>query len=304
MPVVSVGNLTLGGTGKTPMVLWIARWLRKRGVRLTLISRGYGVQEGARNDEALELEDQLPDVPHLQNPDRVEAARSAVEQLACQLILLDDAFQHRRIYRDLDIVLLDATEPFGYGHVFPRGMMREPPKALARADVVALSRADMVNESRREALRRQVERFAGDALWLEMFHKPRALLRADGTEATIDRLTGCKVAAFCGIGNPLGFRHTLASCGCDVVAFQEFPDHHAYEAEDLLRITQWVNGRNDVAAIVCTHKDLVKIGAARLGTRPLWALAVGMEIIAGQAELEAKLAGLVERVSRTDRLVS
>ena len=124
VPVVSVGNLTLGGTGKTPMVEWIARHLRAQNVRVTLISRGYGAEAGAANDEALELEQKLPDVPHLQNPDRVAAARTAVDKLDCQLILLDDGFQHRRLGRDLDIVLLDALEPFGFGHVFPGGMLR------------------------------------------------------------------------------------------------------------------------------------------------------------------------------------
>ena len=144
VPVISVGNLTMGGTGKTPLVAWVARWLRQHDVRVTLISRGYGASAGGRNDEALELEHQLPDVPHLQNPDRLAAARLALEEFECQAILLDDGFQHRRIARDLDIVLLDACEPFGYGHVFPRGMLREPLAGLNRADVLALSRADML----------------------------------------------------------------------------------------------------------------------------------------------------------------
>ena len=124
VPVISVGNLTTGGTGKTPLVEWLARWFRAAGVRVTLISRGYAAEKGARNDEAMELEQRLPDVPHLQNPDRVQAARIAVEELDCQLIILDDAFQHRAIARDLDIVLIDATEPFGYGHLLPRGLLR------------------------------------------------------------------------------------------------------------------------------------------------------------------------------------
>jgi tetraacyldisaccharide 4'-kinase len=100
VPVISVGNLTVGGTGKTPMVEWLARWFRERGVRVALISRGYGAEAGSRNDEALELEQKLPDVPHLQNPDRVEAAQTAIDEFETQLILLDDAFQHRRIHRE------------------------------------------------------------------------------------------------------------------------------------------------------------------------------------------------------------
>ena len=149
VPVISVGNLTLGGTGKTPLVEWLARWFRQRGVRVTIISRGYGAEAGARNDEALELEQKLPDVPHVQNADRVAAAKMAIEEFDCQLILLDDAFQHRRIHRDLNIVVVDALEPFGFGHVFPRGALREPLSGLRRADMVVLSRADLVQPAER-----------------------------------------------------------------------------------------------------------------------------------------------------------
>ena len=193
VPVVSVGNLTLGGTGKTPLVEWIARWigsgdcpnfrLSENGTvpfaetatgtvarRVVIISRGYGARAGEANDEALELKQKLPDVPHLQNPDRVAAARQAVAELGCQAIVLDDGFQHRRIARDLDIVLLDALEPFGFGHVFPRGTLREPLAGLRRAHVVALSRADMLEPAEREAIRRRVAQYAPQADWLEIAH--------------------------------------------------------------------------------------------------------------------------------------
>jgi tetraacyldisaccharide 4'-kinase len=142
VPVVSVGNLTLGGTGKTPMVEWIANWLVQRNVRVAIVSRGYGAAAADKNDEALELEQALAGVPHVQNPDRVAGALTAVERFGVELILLDDGFQHRRLARDLDVVLLDATAPFGFEHVFPRGMLREPVRGLQRADVVCLTRAD------------------------------------------------------------------------------------------------------------------------------------------------------------------
>ena len=163
VPVISVGNLTLGGTGKTPLVAWIARWLRQRDVRVTIVSRGYGAERGEPNDEALELEQRLPDVPHLQNADRVAAAHTAIEEFDCQVVVLDDGFQHRRLARDLDIVLLDACEPFGFGHVFPRGLLREPISGLKRADVVVLSRADMVDPERRAQIRHEVGRYAPHA---------------------------------------------------------------------------------------------------------------------------------------------
>ena len=151
VPVVSVGNLTLGGTGKTPMVQWLARWFQDRGLKVSLISRGYKSAGDAPNDEARELEKLLPGVAHWQNPDRVAAARVAVREFGSEVIVLDDAFQHRRIARDLDVVLIDALEPFGYGHVFPRGTLREPLAGLARANLVVLTCADMVDETERLA---------------------------------------------------------------------------------------------------------------------------------------------------------
>ena len=295
IPVVSVGNLTLGGTGKTPMVEWLARWLRARDVRVTLISRGYGAEEGARNDEALELEQRLPDVPHLQDPDRAAAAAVAIEEFACQLILLDDGFQHRRLARDLDIVLLDAGAPFGYRHVFPRGLLREKVGGLRRAHVVAISRADMVDASRRSEIWREVERHAPQAVRVEVRHAPRELLAASGETKPITGLAGQRVAAFCGIGNPAGFRHTLTECGCEVAAFREFPDHHAYSRDDIESLHAWAN-EHDVRAVVCTHKDLVKVGLENLGRRALWAVTVGMAFMSGQSELEAALSPLLARI--------
>ena len=292
VPVVSVGNLTLGGTGKTPMVEWIARWFRAAGVRVTVVSRGYGAEAGASNDEALALEQNLPDVPHVQNPDRVAAAELAIEELDCELIVLDDAFQHRRIARDLDVVLLDALEPFGLGHVFPRGTLREPVEGLRRAHLVALSRADMVGPERREEIHRRVRRYAPDAAWAEVVHAPRALLGAAGQQRPPESLAGRSVAAFCGIGNPAGFRHTLDACAYQVAAWREFPDHHPYEREDVESLRAWAGGL-DVAAVVCTQKDLVKLDVEQLGHRPLWAVGIGLEFLAGQAELEAKLAAVL-----------
>jgi tetraacyldisaccharide 4'-kinase len=291
VPVVSVGNLTLGGTGKTPLVRWIAQWFRRRGVRVAVVSRGYGAEDGSRNDEARELEEHLPDVPHLQNPDRVAAARVAIEELQMQLLVLDDAFQHRRIGRDLDVVLLDALEPFGFEHVFPRGTLREPAAALRRADVVALSRADMLRPPQREAIRRRALGYAPEALWCEIVHAPETLRGADGRVEPIESLAGRKVAAFCGIGNPAGFRHTLNQCRFRVAALREFPDHHPYHRDDVDSLTSWLAGL-DVDAVLCTHKDLVKLQVSRLGGRPLWAVGIGVDFLGGREALETRLSTL------------
>lgn len=297
VPVVSVGNLTLGGTGKTPLVEWIARWFRKQNVRVSIVSRGYGAEDGGRNDEARELEQKLPDVPHVQNPDRVAAAKIAIEELETQLILLDDGFQHRRIGRDLDIVLLDALEPFGFEHVFPRGTLREPLAGLCRANAVILSRADMLEPANRDAIRRRVEHFAPQAIWAEIRHAPLELLAAGGSTKSIDELRQHHIAAFCGVGNPAGFRHTLETCGYKVGSFREFPDHHRYSRDDIETLTKWA-AETDAEAVVCTHKDLVKIGLENLGGKPLWALRVGIEFLSDSAPLERQLQALVEKTAR------
>jgi len=289
VPVVSVGNLTLGGTGKTPMVEWIVRWFRQHETRVTVISRGYGATAGCANDEALELAERLPDVPHLQNPDRLEAARKAIAEFACQVIVLDDAFQHRRIARDLDVVLLDALEPFGFGHVFPRGTLREPVTGLRRADVVVLTRAGMIEGPSREAIRQQVARLAPGSAWAEVDHRPQALRNASGRQESIQTMAGKTVAAFCGVGNPEGFRHTLRMCGLRVIAFREFADHYRYTRADTESLIAWAEGL-EVEAVLCTHKDLVKLQTDQLGRRPLWAVTIALEFLTGQAALESRLA--------------
>jgi tetraacyldisaccharide 4'-kinase len=310
VPVVSVGNITLGGTGKTPLVQWIAKWFRAHNARVAIISRGYRAEEGGLNDEARELEENLPDVPHLQNPDRAEAAKTAIEELETQLIVLDDGFQHRRLARDLDIVLLDAMAPFGFGHVFPRGALREPLAGLSRADVIILSRADAIDASRRDDIRRRVQKIAPKAAWAEVRHAAKELISADGTgnaggtqygkaggtqREPLDSIKNTPAAAFCGIGNPAGFRHTIQSCGYALCGFREFPDHHCYARADLDDLAAWADSLG-AEAVLCTHKDLVKIGLKRLGNAPLWAIGVEMDFLSGQEALENRLLALLARI--------
>lgn len=292
-PVISVGNLTVGGTGKTPLVCWLAEWFQARGTAVTLISRGYKSQRGRPNDEALELAARLPQVPHLQNPDRVAAAEQAIQQNSRQILILDDAFQHRRIARDLDIVLLDALAPFGYGRLLPRGLLREPVSSLARAHVIGLSRSDAVDAAERQRIKAEALKHSPRALWIELVHKPVALVSNTGEQTDLSALHGVRVAAFCGIGNPEGFRHTLAFCGLDVAALREFPDHCAYTEAELDRLEQWLYDQAPISAVVCTRKDLVKIPREWLAGLPLWALEIGLEITVGQAELEQRLEGLL-----------
>lgn len=291
VPVVSVGNLTLGGTGKTPMVEWIARWYRQRSVRVAILSRGYGQAEGL-NDEGRVLEENLPDVPHLQDPDRVALAQIATRELESQLIVLDDGFQHRRLGRDADVVLLDALEPFGLSHLFPRGLLREPIRSLRRADVVVLSRADLVTAEERAAIRAEAERHAGPLRWAEARHAPLDLIDCEGNASPLGALTHQSVAAFCGIGNPEGFRRTIEPLCGRILGLRVFKDHHAYSADDVASLERWATelGAN---LVLTTQKDLVKLRAGLLGPAPLRALRIGLELDAGGDIMDDVLARLL-----------
>jgi tetraacyldisaccharide 4'-kinase len=291
-PVVSIGNITTGGTGKTPMVEWVARWFRGRALRVAILSRGYrrGTGEGL-NDEALVLDENLPDVPHLQDPDRRAIARAAVEELESQVLVLDDGFQHRRLSRDLDVVLLDALDPFGQGWLLPRGLLREPVGSLRRAGVVVLSRADLVDAPERAAVRAAAERRAGRLIWVEARHAPLEVVGSGVAAEPLGALAGRRVAAFCGIGNPDAFERTVRPLGVELLGLRRFADHHDYRARDVAELAAWAREvRADL--LLTTQKDLVKLRAAEIGGTPLRALRVGLDILDGGDLLDAVLAAV------------
>jgi tetraacyldisaccharide 4'-kinase len=288
IPVISVGNITVGGTGKTPLVEFIARYLRQQQIRVTLVSRGYGAKKGQPNDEALELERKLPDVPHLQNPDRVAAARMAIAEFEAQLILLDDAFQHRRIKRDLDIVLIDATCPFGYGHLLPRGLLREPLRNLKRADLIAVTRVDQISTEQYDELELQIQRFNASAEIVSFAHAITGIENHSGTQHELAHIKEKRVVAFCGIGNPKVFHDMLVQQGLHVVHFEKFADHHDYQRTDIQRLVKLAE-THQTTTIVCTHKDLVKIQVDHLGVAELWALSVTVTPTCGGNEFTSAL---------------
>jgi tetraacyldisaccharide 4'-kinase len=289
IPVVSIGNLTTGGTGKTPFAAFIARWYRERGVRVAFISRGYGAHDAATNDEALVLDALCPDVPHLQNPDRVAAAHIARVELESQLVILDDGFQHRRLARDLDIVLIDATNPWGFGRLLPRGLLREPVSSLIRAHIVVITRVDHVDRDAIEAIRHSVNSTSSQCGIVEVAFPAARLVGAKGQSAPLDSLAGRSVAAFCGIGNPAAFRSSLVRLGYSVGHFRSFPDHHNYTRTDIEDLDRWIRSLG-VDAVFCTQKDLVKIALETLGDRPLWAVEIGAQVVTGRDLLDAQLA--------------
>jgi tetraacyldisaccharide 4'-kinase len=292
VPVVSVGNLTLGGTGKTPCVEYIARLYRQQDLRVAILSRGYGSSEG-RNDEALVLEENLPDVPHLQGVDRVGLATTAVEELESELLILDDGFQHRRLKRDLDLLLVDATDPWGHGYLFPRGLLREPASNLRRASVILLTRCDQVDEKSRRLIQETIADHAPNVPVALTTHKPTELGDSEQNTVPLHALKTGPVAAFCGVGNPQAFRRTLADLGAEVCGFRIFPDHHAYTRADVEELRGWAGQQANDCILVTTQKDLVKLRLARLGGRALWALRIRLHIETGLEVLEGKLLSVV-----------
>ncbi len=301
LAVISLGNLTTGGTGKSPLVIWLAEQLRDRGRRVCVLSRGYRGLAPGENDESLELAARLPDVPQLIDPDRVASARIASEELEMEVALLDDGFQHRRLQRQLDLVLIDATQPFGYGYLLPRGLLREPKSSLRRADRLIITRAGQVTLEQLTQLRRELERYRPATAIAVTTTAPVGLIQADGRVRPWSELQGQTVLGFCGLGNPGAFFRTVEGLGCELKRQCSFADHHHYTESDLGKLSELGRGCR-ATALVCAHKDLVKIGRNELGGIPLFAVLIEVQFLEGERELLAAVEAVlpVEPPERLD----
>ncbi len=284
VPVISIGNLTTGGTGKTPCTELVANHLRQLGLRVAILSRGYGSKNGQPNDEAQVLEENLPDVPHLQGADRVLTGHIAIDELDSEVILLDDGMQHRALVRDLEIVLIDATEPFGGDWLLPAGLLREPKTELRRADAILVTRTDLVDSTNLEQLASQLTRLCPNAVIAHSVHESQAWLDGylPGEPLELSDRPEGPVAAFCGIGNPDGFRASLERMGLKVQGFKSFPDHHCYTAADVSALEAWAESFPEGTWIATTQKDLVKLRVGELGSRKLLALRIGVKLTHGR----------------------
>ncbi|MBI1345990.1 tetraacyldisaccharide 4'-kinase [bacterium] len=287
VPVISIGNITTGGTGKTPVVAWFVRELLRRGYQPGIVSRGYRSLDGHINDEALVLERLCPGVPHVQDRDRVRGGQRAIDQFGCDVLVLDDAFQHRRIQRDLDVVLIDALQPWGYGHLLPRGLLREPRSALQRADVVLVTRADQLARTELELLSTEIAQHRAGETPLPIQFRQQEWLTIDGRRCPLSTWQTQRVAMFCGIGSPAGFRQSLQPYA-NVVVERLFPDHHHYTPADLDALERW-RQELGVAALVTTLKDAVKIPASHPLADKVFALQIGTVVESGAQVLAKKL---------------
>jgi tetraacyldisaccharide 4'-kinase len=260
VPVISVGNLTTGGTGKTPVVAMIVELLVQQQRRPAIVSRGYGSVDGEANDEKRVLERICPGIPHEQNRSRFHASESALQASSPDVIVMDDGFQHRQLHRDLNIVLIDATNPFGYGSLLPRGLLREPLSSLQRADMVLVTRADMVLEEGLSSIEQQIARSAphlANRIYRIAF-RPTGFISGAGQRFSLTDIAGQSVILVSGIGNPEAFESTCRHCGLTIAGTQWFPDHHHYSPDDHAAIQQM---RQQLGAthVVTTLKDLVKL---------------------------------------------
>jgi tetraacyldisaccharide 4'-kinase len=299
-PVISVGNLTAGGSGKTPMVAWLAKRFEARGARVGLLSRGYGAAKGELNDEARMLAELLPSAQHVQDRDRVQGALELVKR-GVDAIVLDDGFQHRRLARDLDLVLVDATRPWGLpgrraenAPLLPRGLLRERPHALSRAHAVVLTRVDQAASADLVALRAELARCAPHAPLACAVHRPSQLRSLRGEARELASLRGLALDCVSALGSPAAFERTLEDLGAELGERRRFPDHHRYGARDLEGLG--AGGR----AVVTSAKDAAKLRSLEL-RHDVWVLDVELELVEGAARIEALLDALPPSRSARER---
>ncbi len=290
VPVVSIGNLTAGGTGKTPTAAWVVRELVRRSRRPGILSRGYGAVEGGPNDEASLLSRLCPGVPHVQDPKRARGGAQLVGH-GVDVVVLDDGFQHRWLARDLDLVLVDALRPWGLPRVegaaavralLPRGLLREPPSSLERADAIVITRSDQVPAAEIERLEAEVARLAPGRPLARAVHTPRAWRTEAGEEHPLASLADKKVDVLTALGNPDAFEATLRGLGLAVREHRALPDHHRFTAADL-------EGLGKGRPLVVSGKDAVKLDA--LGAA-YWCLEIDLSVTSGAAPLQALLDAL------------
>jgi tetraacyldisaccharide 4'-kinase len=292
-PVISVGNITVGGTGKTPCVIMLAQMLQENGFKPAVISRGYGgrninpaniVSDGHKilldseisGDEPSLIAHVLKGIPVITGTKRIVAGQAAIDQFGVNVLICDDAMQHRQIFRDINLVLLDSQNLKGSNHVLPLGRLREPLKEISRASAVLFTRANeaqQTNNKIEEMIRTE------NITVFRSIHKPKNIIRGDyGAQEPISILAGKKVCAFCGIANPDSFKKALLAAGARVLSFDIFPDHHRYSKSELGKIeARFIDCRADF--LISTQKDGVRLQNFPEFLKIIDMLSIGLEII-------------------------
>ncbi|HOO76563.1 MAG TPA: tetraacyldisaccharide 4'-kinase [bacterium] len=326
--VISVGNITLGGTGKTPVVERVAALLHERGRKVAIVSRGYRrktgpllrrvkekiagapttrvVSDGERvllparvaGDEPYMLAGNLEGIPVLINRKRYKAVQYAIKRFKADTIILDDGFQHIGVKRDLDIVLVDGGNPFGNGHIFPRGILREPRGNLARADLIMITKADEADLPR---LRKQLEAINPSAELIECRHQP-VFLRDVRTSirASLDFIRESRVATLAGIARPDGFEKTIEKLGVEITRRYRFADHYFYRPQEIIDILGGA-AASGAQLLITTEKDAARLPRLPRGGLPVYSLRVRIEGLEGEPEFDRQLLDSLRQRDRQRR---
>ena len=288
-PVISVGNIVVGGTGKTPLVMTLARRLKERGIPVAILSRGYKgmktsepvLSDGERifispqagGDEPYLMAKRLKDTPVLVGRDRYLSGRIAVERFGARGVILDDGFQHLRLQRDLNIMLVDSAIGFGDGHLLPRGLLREPLSHIRRADIILMTRVEDLRSC--QTLEHLLRSLHPSAPVFHSNYEPVGLIGPGEQWDPVEAFKGKSVLAFSGIANPLSFSSLLKKCGMKVIREAIFPDHHRYTREDLASLSEM--GKK-AEWILTTEKDLVRLAGLEINAFPIRALRIEMRV--------------------------
>lgn len=314
--VLSVGNITVGGTGKTPLVIWLYKQIisdsrfQISNSQCAILTRGYKALKDTRlktqdsrgktqdyRDEPAILIEKCPEVKVIVNPDRVWGAVEAINKFGAKVLIMDDGFQHRRLVRDLDIVAIDATRPFGYGKILPAGLLREPVSSLKRADAVVITRCDQNNDTELSEIEKKLLRINPKMIIARSIHAPAYVKSTDNKEISLEHIKVKKIFAFCGVGNPDAFLNTIKQLGANLVGSKVYNDHHHYTNDCLADIYKQA-GALKADLILTTQKDWTKIiSDFRFqisdfeSSLPLAYIGIEIKFLAG----EDKLRGLIEK---------
>ena len=297
--VISIGNLTVGGTGKTPTVDLVARRLRDKGLNVAVVSRGYGGKSRAdagvvsngeellmsscdAGDEPYMLARKLKDVPILVGSNRFDVCSHASAEFATDCFILDDGYQHIGLKRDVNILLIDGELVFGNGFIFPRGPLREPISGIKRADIVLINKAPKKGN---DGILSLIEREKPGLPVFKSSYLPEALVSlGSGAETELDKLDGARVCALSAIADPSSFSSLLVSLGAEVVMESIFADHHSFADADIQRVLKEA-GHKDISMIVMTEKDAVKMEGLHIDSEiPIFFLGITLDM-EGQEDL-------------------
>lgn len=281
--VISVGNITLGGTGKTTCVEYLTGKLISQGKGVAVLSRGY-----KSGDEPAMLQNKFPLTNVIVDKNRVKAAFKAIKDYAADTLILDDGFQQWRIAKDLEIVTIDAQNPFGNNRLLPAGFLREPFSALKRADIFILTQTDAISNT--DDLVTKLKRINPQALIAESIHKPvgfNSIANPDNFFGS-DSFKNKRAVVFSGIGNPQGFENCICGLGINIAKSFRFIDHYAYTQADLDNIIKEVQQTN-ADTIITTQKDAIKIRELKISGTDMLALNIKLSITKNEAEFHRRL---------------